>query len=43
VQDTGGSVKRKGLDLLFPTHQEALNWGGKFVEVKILENAKEKQ
>ncbi len=27
VQDRGGAIKGNKLDLLFPTHQEALNWG----------------
>jgi 3D (Asp-Asp-Asp) domain-containing protein len=33
VQDRGGSIKGKRLDLLFPTHQEALQWGRREVEV----------
>ena len=36
VLDRGGSIKRYKLDLLFPTHQEALNWGVKYLEIKLL-------
>lgn len=35
VLDRGGSIKGKRLDLLFPTHQEALNWGVQYLEVKL--------
>ena len=36
VQDRGGSIKGRRLDLLFPTHQAALNWGRQHIEVKEL-------
>ena len=35
VQDRGGSIKGKRLDLLFPTHGLALQWGVQYLEVKI--------
>ena len=34
VQDRGGAIKGKRLDLLFPTHQQALNWGVKYREIE---------
>jgi len=35
VQDRGGAIKGDKLDLLFPSHQEALNWGRKYIKVKV--------
>lgn len=35
VLDRGGSIKGRRLDLLFSTHQEALEWGVKYLEIKI--------
>lgn len=35
VLDRGGSIKGRRLDLLFPSHQEALNWGVKYLEIKL--------
>jgi len=35
VLDRGGSIKGKRLDVFFPTHQEALNWGVQYLEIKI--------
>lgn len=35
VLDRGGSIKGHRLDLLFPTHQEALNWGVKYLRIKL--------
>lgn len=35
VQDRGGVIKGNKLDLLFPTHQEALEWGRKTLKVKV--------
>ncbi len=35
VQDRGGVIKGNKLDLLFPTHQEALNFGRQYLKVKI--------
>ena len=34
VRDRGGAIKNNRLDVLFPTHQGALNWGVKYLEVK---------
>ena len=36
VEDRGGAIKGNKIDLLFATHQEALNWGRKKIKVKIL-------
>ena len=33
VLDRGGAITGKRLDLFFPTHQEALNWGRQTVQV----------
>ncbi len=35
VLDRGGAIKDNRLDIFFPTHQEALNWGVKYLDVKI--------
>ena len=35
VLDRGGAIKGNRLDLLFPTHQEALNWGVQYLEIEI--------
>ncbi|MHC4741674.1 MAG: 3D domain-containing protein [Planctomycetota bacterium] len=35
VLDRGGAIKGNRLDLFFATHQEALNWGVKYLEVKV--------
>jgi 3D (Asp-Asp-Asp) domain-containing protein len=35
VQDRGGLIKGNRLDLLFSTHQEALNWGRQNIFVKV--------
>ncbi len=37
VEDRGGAIKGNRLDLLFPSHQEALNWGVQYLEVRIVE------
>jgi len=34
-QDRGGAIKGNKLDLLFPTHQEALEWGRRTIMVKV--------
>ena len=34
VQDRGGAIKGDRLDVLFPTHQEALNWGRRTMKVR---------
>lgn len=33
VLDRGGAIKGKRLDVFFPTHQEALNWGVRYVGI----------
>ena len=35
VQDRGGAIKGKRLDVLFPTHQEALDWGVKYLRLDL--------
>lgn len=35
VLDRGGAIKGNRLDVFFATHQEALNWGVKYLEVKV--------
>ncbi len=37
VQDRGGAIKGNKLDLLFPTHEEALEFGRKPLKVRIVE------
>ncbi len=36
VRDRGGAIKGNRLDVLFPTHQEALNWGVQYLKVRIV-------
>ena len=38
VQDRGGAIKGRKLDLFFKSHQEALNWGRQKVEVIVIGN-----
>ena len=40
VQDRGGAIKGNKLDVFFPTHQEALEWGRQYLKVKIYEAEK---
>jgi 3D (Asp-Asp-Asp) domain-containing protein len=35
VEDRGGAIKGNWLDVFFPTHQEALNWGRQKLNVKV--------
>jgi len=35
VKDRGGAIKDGRLDVYFDTHQEALNWGIKYLNVKV--------
>ena len=37
VRDRGGAITGDHIDVFFPTHQEALNWGRKELEVMIYE------
>ena len=37
VLDRGGAIKGNRLDVFFPTHQEALEWGRRMVEVIVIE------
>jgi 3D (Asp-Asp-Asp) domain-containing protein len=39
VLDCGGAIKGFRLDLLYPTHEEALEWGVRFVPVTVWEYA----
>lgn len=39
VLDRGGAIKGHKLDLMFPTHQEALKWGRQRVQVTVWEYA----
>ena len=36
VADRGGAIKGNKIDLLFPSHQEALAWGVKKLRVRVL-------
>jgi 3D (Asp-Asp-Asp) domain-containing protein len=36
VLDRGGAITGNRLDVFFHSHQEALNWGVKYIDVKIL-------
>ena len=35
VEDRGGAIKGNRLDVLFPTHAEALRWGVRWLKVRI--------
>jgi 3D (Asp-Asp-Asp) domain-containing protein len=37
VQDRGGAIKGNKLDVFFPTHQEALEWGRRNIEVTVID------
>jgi len=37
VIDRGGAIKGNRLDVFFPTHQEALNWGVKYLDVRVFQ------
>ncbi|HTL29543.1 MAG TPA: 3D domain-containing protein [Tepidisphaeraceae bacterium] len=37
VQDRGGAIKGNKLDVFFPTHQEALQWGRRNIDVTVIE------
>lgn len=36
VLDRGGAIKGDKLDVFFPTHQEALEWGVEYIDVSVL-------
>ena len=36
VLDRGGAIKGNRIDVFFHTHQEALEWGVQYIDVKIL-------
>ena len=36
VMDRGGAIKGDRLDVFFDSHQKALNWGVKYLEVKLM-------
>ena len=37
VLDRGGAIRGNHIDVFFPTHQQALEWGRRFVDVTILD------
>jgi 3D (Asp-Asp-Asp) domain-containing protein len=37
VIDRGGAIKGNKLDLYFPTHDEALQWGRQWIDVTVVE------
>jgi 3D (Asp-Asp-Asp) domain-containing protein len=37
VIDRGGAIKGNKLDLYFPTHEEALQWGRQWIEVTVID------
>ena len=37
VIDRGGAIKGNKLDVFFPTHDEALQWGRQFLDVTVVE------
>jgi 3D (Asp-Asp-Asp) domain-containing protein len=39
VLDTGGAIKGNRLDVLFPTHRQALEWGRRTIEITVWEYA----
>jgi len=39
VLDRGGAIKGNRLDVLFPTHEEALKWGARHIKVTVWEYA----
>jgi len=41
VLDRGGAIKGNHIDVFFPTHQEALNWGVQNLDVEILRGVTE--
>jgi 3D (Asp-Asp-Asp) domain-containing protein len=39
VLDRGGAIEGKRLDVLYPTHERALQWGRRTVEVTVWQYA----
>lgn len=37
AEDTGGGIKGNRIDMYFPTHQEALNWGIQYRDVSLVQ------
>ncbi|MHC4720522.1 MAG: 3D domain-containing protein, partial [Planctomycetota bacterium] len=35
VLDRGGAIKGNRLDVFFHSHQQALNWGVRYIDVKV--------
>ena len=35
VEDRGGAIKGQKVDIFFPKHKEAINWGRKKLKVKV--------
>ena len=36
VEDVGGAIKGRHIDIWFPTHQEAKEWGAKWLNIEVL-------
>ena len=36
VEDRGGAITGNRIDIYFETHQEALNWGVRYMEIEVL-------
>ncbi|MHC4335526.1 MAG: 3D domain-containing protein [Planctomycetota bacterium] len=39
VLDRGGAIRGERLDVFFHTHQEALNWGVQYLQVRVYHNS----
>ena len=37
VEDIGGAIKGRHIDLWFPTHEEAKRWGKRYLRIKVVE------
>lgn len=38
VEDVGGAIKGRHIDLWFPTHEEAKRWGKRYLRIKVVES-----
>ncbi len=38
VLDRGGAIKDNRIDVLMPTHEEALRWGKQYLTIKVMES-----